>query len=166
MSKLSPFFSGSELVRSTSRPDLVIPFDEIPAIHASNLQRVVDLHLHPVRVRVGKLRVLGGYRSQALQDALRKIPTAGAASRSRHVLGLAVDYVPDFFDPVALFKLLAGGGVEGATWDRLALYIERDVPNLHVDFRPWEAGEQRRKLFVARPAWTEVSVDEALALAA
>ena len=71
MAKLSPWFTGFELVRSTSRPDLVIPFDELPGMHAANLQRVVDLHLHPVRGHVGKLRVLGGYRSQALQDALQ-----------------------------------------------------------------------------------------------
>lgn len=161
MPKLAPSFTGFELVRSVSHPTLVIPFEDIPAAHAANLQRLVDLFLQPVRDRVGKLRVLSAYRPESLN---RLLP--GASSRSRHMLGLGCDFLPDFFDQVALFQMLARGEIVGAQWDRLALYTERDVPNFHVDLRPWEAGEQRGKLFVATPKWTEVTVDEVLQLAA
>lgn len=161
MPRLAPEFTGFELARSISHPSLAIPWDEIPATHAANLQRLVDLFLQPVRDRVGKLRVLSAYRPEALNDAL-----PGASSRSRHMLGLACDFLPDFSDQMALFRMLAQGEIVGAQWDRLALYVDREVPNFHVDLRPWEAGEQRGKLFVATPKWTEVTVDEVLQLAA
>lgn len=160
MPKLSPDFSAFELTRSISHPSLAIPWEDLPVPHAANLQRLVDLFLQPVRDRVGTLRVLSAYRPEALNRLL-----SGASSRSRHLSGLAVDFIPDRVDQFALFKLLASGGIEAASWDRLALYTSRDVPNFHVDFRPWEQGPQRGRLYTAQP-WREVTVEDVLALAA
>ena len=163
MSKLSPDFSAFEVTRSTEHPDLAIAWDLLPAQHAANLQRVVDLFLQPVRDRVGRLRVLSGYRPDALNDFLVRFQKV--AKRSRHRTGLAIDFIPDHFDQFALFKLLAQGQIEGAEWDRLTLYTSRDIPNFHVDFRPWEQGPQRGRLYTAQP-WHEVTVEDVLALAA
>ena len=160
MPKLSPNFSTFEATRSIEHPRLALPWVELPPMHAANLQRGVDCFLQPVRDFAGKQRVLSAYRSDALNDIL-----PGASKRSRHRTGLAWDFIPDFFDQFALFKLLAQGEIEGASWDRLTLYISRDVPNFHVDFRPWEQGPQRGRLYTAQP-WREVTVEDVLALAA
>lgn len=44
--------------------------------------------------KIGPFRVLSGYRSAALQNALRKDTQAAASGTSFHELGLAVDLVP------------------------------------------------------------------------
>jgi hypothetical protein len=160
MPKLSPDFSAFEVTRSISNPDLALPWEDLPAQHAANLQRLVDCFLQPVRDRVGRLRILSGYRPDALNAVL-----PGASPRSRHRFGLSVDFIPDRVDQVALFKLLAQGQIAGASWDRLTLYTSRDIPNFHVDLRPWEQGPQRGRLYTAQP-WQQVTVEDVLALAA
>ncbi len=160
MPKLSPSFSAFEVTRSIEHPELALAWELLAAQHAANLQRLVDCFLQPVRDVAGRIRVLSGYRPDALNDIL-----PSASKRSRHRTGLAVDFIPDHFDQFALFKLLAQGQIEGAGWDRLTLYTSRGIPNFHVDLRPWEQGPQRGRLYTAQP-WQEVTVEDVLALAA
>ena len=157
MPKLSTNFTAAEMVRSTSFPSLAVPWDRMEPTPAANIERVVVEFLQPVRDWAGPIRVTSGFRSQAINDAL-----PGSSQRSRHLRGLACDFLPDDVSTEALWRALVNGTVLAASWDRLAVYVSRDPMNLHVDLREWEQGEQRGLLFIASPAWKLVTVDEAL----
>lgn len=157
--KLAPDFTSHEMSRSTGHPDLATAWAEIESDAVANLTRVVVEFLQPVREFAGRIRVLSGFRSPELNEAVE------GAMRSRHLRGLAADFLPVDLEPLALWRALVQGDVLGARWDRLTIYTTLDPMTFHVDLREWEQGEQRGRLYRGAP-WQRLTSGEALELAA
>jgi D-alanyl-D-alanine dipeptidase len=54
-------------------------------VHLSNLKKLIDNVIQPVRDKIGPIRITSGYRSPALNRAI------GGSSRSQHSKGMAAD---------------------------------------------------------------------------
>jgi hypothetical protein len=90
----SPFFHIEDFAVSKSYPQLVEP---VPPDYRKNVERLVIGVLHPLRVELDmSLVVLSGYRSRALNAALRGSPT------SQHRVAQAADITCRF--PELLFR--------------------------------------------------------------
>jgi len=131
---LSPHFTLQELVRSDTAARLGID-NTPPELVREQLQRTA-LALEAVRVRLGgaPITISSGYRSLALNRALRSKDT------SQHVLGQAVDFIaPRFGSPRAVVDALKDSEVP---YDQLILEFGRWV---HISFKPGDA--PRRQVF-------------------
>ena len=60
-----------------------------PPHHIVNLKRLCETILEPARVALGPLRISSGYRSQALNSAIK-----GSSKTSAHMQGYAADVIP------------------------------------------------------------------------
>ena len=97
----SPYFTIEDFAVSGEHPDLVQP---VPDMLRKSVERLVRGCLHPLRVALGRsMRVLSGYRSPTLNQAVGGSPT------SQHVFAQASDIACR--DPGELFKL---------AWDKRA----------------------------------------------
>lgn len=119
---LSEFTSSQEAVRKGIRN---IPTEE----HIRNLEDLCVNVLEPVRFEFGPVRISSGFRSPALNKAIKGSPT------SQHVYGLAADIeIPDV-DNCDLAAWIA----DNLIFDQLILefHIHEDGPNsgwVHVSY--------------------------------
>lgn len=82
--RLSKNFMLREFVNSTTASRKGI--DNKPTeVHLSNLKKLIDNIIQPIRDRIGPIRISSGYRSVALNRAI------GGSSRSQHCKGMASD---------------------------------------------------------------------------
>lgn len=81
--QLSPHFLLSELTHTDTR----LPNEPSPE-HVANLRLLCERVLEPWRERVGPLRISSGFRSEAVNTAVKGSRT------SEHLQGLAADVVP------------------------------------------------------------------------
>ncbi len=150
MTMLTRNFRDTEISISDSRPDLVIPFEELAPHLVANAMRVLEGFMQPARDLAGALETLSFIRSQALNDA-----TPGASPTSSHMTGLGCDFRPLRITP-ALFWAMAqpfddtleySGALEAsrATWDKLNIYTGPGT--FHVGLRPLEEGPGRRRIY-------------------
>lgn len=100
--RLTPDFALGEFAVSESRPDLVEP---VPDHLGPNVVRLAKDVLQPIRDRVGlPLRILSGYRSEALNEAI------GGSETSQHRRAEAADFTTAGIG--ALFRDLMRGGLD------------------------------------------------------
>jgi zinc D-Ala-D-Ala carboxypeptidase len=126
MPQISPHFDLSEFVVSQTAARQGINNTPSPGIVAA-LTRTAAL-LEQVRSILGdkSIRISSGYRSAALNAAV------GGAPNSRHVDGLAADFIcPDFGDPLAICQKLAGQ--PGLAFDQL---IHEFTSWVHIGLAP------------------------------
>ena len=157
--KLSPNFTSFEMARSKRFPHLQTPFERLQPIIAANLTRLVVEFLQPLRDRFGKIEVLSGYRNRALNTAV------GGAVQSRHMRGLAYDFIPREANQLAVWQWIVSIRMARlVSFDRLAIYTTVSPVTFHVDLREWEHGLQRRRFFRGSP-WQELEREDTLAIA-
>lgn len=117
--QLTPHFSLAELtVTSTGLPNT--PLQE----HAEALLDLCVQVLEPWRAAVGPLRITSGYRSRAVNDALRA-QGRSASTTSQHMLGEAADVQPVRGDLSAAWRELVRLVAAGLPVDQAILYVER-----------------------------------------
>lgn len=159
--RISEHFAVDELNRSASFPELVQPVETWPPEIVFNVARLVFVTLEPVRRFYGKpLVVTSGLRSRRLNAAI------SGSSSSRHLEGLAADFYLDGVPAAKVFLDAARHALRSVAkveFDRLALYPQEG--RLHADLRPFQEGDSRGKLYVARPKWSELDDGEAATLA-
>lgn len=157
--RISRNFPASDLTVSSNHPELVVPFEELPAAVVVNLTRLVCMFLQPLRDVVGPVVPTSGHRSLELETAI------GATSKlKRHTAGLAADFYTPRRAAIEVFMLLAGGATH-ATFDRLCLYPKKN--RLHVDLGPVEDVRPRRLFYVDRGhGWKPIGELEAAVLVA
>ena len=105
--QITEHFSLEELTRT----DTGLPNDP-PQDIAKNLVRLCEDALEPARALVGPLQVNSGYRSAAVNKAVKGSPT------SAHMQGLAADVVPVQFSRSVAFSILSTSGIP---YDQLIL---------------------------------------------
>lgn len=116
---LTAHFSLEELVGSTARPASAAELASLSVPVRANLQQLATL-LEKVRAAVGvPLVITSGYRSASENEAV------GGVSNSQHMLGAAVDFIPQGMGPAAAWtKYLAAAVGRGSlgTFGQLILY--------------------------------------------
>lgn len=156
--RLAPNFTTHEMVGSSRHPELETPWASLEATPASNLTRLVLGFLQPVRDSWGRVEILSGYRGLDLNRAV------GGVDNSRHLLGLAADWIPrDQGATAAEVYRWCALKAEALEFDRLCIYTGLDPMTLHVDLRLWEEGPPRRRFYRDSP-WRRVDRDGAVAL--
>ena len=156
--KLSPNFTSYEMCRSKRFPSFQSQFEQLQPIIAANLTRLVIEFLQPVRDRFGRIEILSGHRNRSLNTAV------GGSVRSRHMRGLAVDWIPRQAPVLEVWRwLVLTRHRSEVSFDRLTLYTTLDPMTLHADLREWEQGPQRLRLFRGSP-WEELETAQALAI--
>ena len=142
---LSENFTDQEMVRSRSYPHLITPWEKLPTVAAVMYMRLVHEVLQPIRDAVGPLVPTSGYRSRALNGAVK------GKTSSRHQCILqdgnfaAVDVYAKELSAQELFDLLPE---IPAQFDRCCLYVHEN--RLHVDIRDWALGPPRGLLRIDR----------------
>ncbi|MFW6124833.1 MAG: hypothetical protein ACOC46_01685 [Pirellulales bacterium] len=86
----------------------------------------------------------------------------GGVADSRHLLGLAADWIPRETDAATVYRWCALRA-ERLEFDRLNIYTGLQPMTLHVDLRLWEEGPPRRRFYRDSP-WRRVDRDGAIAL--
>lgn len=149
--RLSRNFMLSEFLRSDTATGACLanePPNDPGSLHVRRLRELCEWLLQPVRDALGPLRVTSGYRSLALNVAVK------GSKSSAHVSGWAADVAPLHADPVEVMRWLPGSGVE---WDQAILYPGR----VHLGLKRPSSGVQRRELLVAQggryPAWRDAA---------
>lgn len=87
---LSRNFSLAELTK-TDTGAVNVPNDE----QLYKLLIVAQYLLQPVRDKFGPVHVTSGFRSEFVHEAIRKVQNAPTSSTSQHLLGEAVDFIPE-----------------------------------------------------------------------
>ena len=127
--RLSPNFMLAQLIRSETADRLSIDNYPGPA-HIANLGRLAAA-MEEVLVLLGQpVAINSGYRSHALNAAV------GGAPRSRHALGLAIDFTcAGFGPPLQVAQAIAASPLpfdqlihEYGRWVHLGLAPEPDAP--------------------------------------
>ena len=155
--RISRNFPDSDLTVSADHPELVVPFEDLPASVVVNLTRLVCMFLQPLRDVVGPVVPTSGHRSLELNAAV-------GATGERHPLGLAADFYTPRRAAIEVFMLVSGGQTH-ATFDRLCLYPRQN--RMHVDLGPVEDGRPRRLFYVDRGSgWKPIDEHEAAVLLA
>lgn len=140
-----PHYHDWELVVSASHPDLAFEFGELPAHLVANAMRVLLEFGVPSRRLAGRHDVLSFIRSPALTAAI-----PGAKVGGDHEAGLAMDFRPGEITPATYWELATSGELAAAdaSWDKLNMYTQFEVPSFHVGLRPVTAGAGRMRLYV------------------
>lgn len=90
MTTLSPNFTLEELTATaTGLPN--VPND----VERYKLFIVANYLLQPIRNKFGAVHVTSGFRSEAVHEAIKSSQGAPTASKSQHLLGEAVDFIPE-----------------------------------------------------------------------
>jgi putative chitinase len=140
--QLSPHFKLNEFTKSETAIRKRIDNTPGPA-HASNLQKVCEKILEPVRRHYGKpVRINSGYRGPALNAAV------GGSSKSQHCNGEAVDFEIDGLANPELAKWVS----ENCDFDQIILefYDPKEGPNsgwVHASYN--SKGTNRKQLLTA-----------------
>lgn len=133
MTQLSPHLSLAEVVASESARKLGLDNTPTPE-HEENLRALAGAIFEPLRVNMGvPVYISSGYRSPAVNAALG----AGAARKSQHLLGQALDLDQD-------------GHNTGLTNREVFLWVRDNLP---FDQLIWELGDD------LNPQWVHVSYD-------
>lgn len=111
-------------------------------VHASNLQKVCEKILEPVRNHFGKpVRINSGYRGPALNAAV------GGSSKSQHCNGEAVDFEIDGLPNPELAKWVS----ENCDFDQIILefYDPKEGPNSGWVHASYSEGKNRKQILTA-----------------
>lgn len=139
--QLSEHFNLKEFTKSETAIRKRI--DNTPnAQHASNLQKVCEKILEPVRRHFGKpVRINSGYRGPALNSAV------GGSSKSQHCNGEAIDFEIDGLPNPELAKWVS----ENCEFDQIILefYDPKEGPNSGWVHASYSAGKNRKQILTA-----------------
>lgn len=138
-------FHDWELSVSSDHPELITPFDELPAHLVANAMRVLLEFGQPSRDLAGEHEVLSFIRGPELNNTVGGVPT------SSHLTGLGLDFRPvGLITPKTYWSMAEIGSLAGAgaRWDKLNMYTRFDPASFHVGLRPVEAGPGRMRLYV------------------
>jgi len=114
--KLGRYFTLGELTKTkTGKPN--VP----PAAAVANLQALVSYVLDPLREKLGPIYVTSGYRSKAVNDALRS-QGYQAAKNSLHLQGRAADIYSKQYTPAIVYGTLQDMKSAGAPIHQLIEY--------------------------------------------
>jgi putative chitinase len=111
-------------------------------VHASNLKKVCEKILEPVRRHFGKpVRINSGYRGAALNAAV------GGSSKSQHCNGEAVDFEIDGLPNPELAKWVS----ENCEFDQIILefYDPKEGPNSGWVHASYSEGKNRKQILTA-----------------
>ena len=139
--QLSEHFNLKEFTKSETAIRKRIDNTPGPA-HASNLQKVCEKILEPVRRHYGKpVRINSGYRGPALNAAV------GGSSKSQHCNGEAVDFEIDGLANPELAKWVS----ENCDFDQIILefYDPKEGPNSGWVHASYSAGKNRKQKLTA-----------------
>ena len=139
--QLSEHFNLKEFTKSETAIRKRI--DNTPnSVHASNLQKVCEKILEPVRNHFQKpVRINSGYRGPALNSAV------GGSSKSQHCNGEAVDFEIDGLANPELAKWVS----ENCEFDQIILefYDPKEGPNSGWVHASYSAGKNRKQKLTA-----------------
>jgi uncharacterized protein YcbK (DUF882 family) len=139
--QLSEHFNLKEFTKSETAIRKRIDNTPGPA-HASNLQKVCEKILEPVRRHYGKpVRINSGYRGPALNAAV------GGSSKSQHCNGEAVDFEIDGLANPELAKWVS----ENCDFDQIILefYDPKEGPNSGWVHASYSEGKNRKQILTA-----------------
>ena len=139
--QLSEHFKLNEFTKSETAIRKRIDNTPGPA-HASNLQKVCEKILEPVRKHFGKpVRINSGYRGAALNAAV------GGSSKSQHCNGEAVDFEIDGLANPTLAKWVA----DNCEFDQIILefYDPKEGPNSGWVHASYSEGKNRKQILTA-----------------
>ena len=139
--QLSEHFKLNEFTKSETAIRKRIDNTPGPA-HASNLQKVCEKILEPVRKHFGKpVRINSGYRGAALNAAV------GGSSKSQHCNGEAVDFEIDGLANPTLAKWVA----DNCEFDQIILefYDASEGPNSGWVHASYSEGKNRKQILTA-----------------
>jgi len=139
--QLSEHFKLNEFTKSETAIRKRIDNTPGPA-HASNLQKVCEKILEPVRKHFGKpVRINSGYRGAALNSAV------GGSSKSQHCNGEAVDFEIDGLANPELAKWVAAN----CDFDQIILefYDPKEGPNSGWVHASYSEGKNRKQILTA-----------------
>ena len=139
--QLSEHFKLNEFTKSETAIRKRIDNTPGPA-HASNLQKVCEKILEPVRKHFGKpVRINSGYRGAALNAAV------GGSSKSQHCNGEAVDFEIDGLPNPDLAKWVAAN----CEFDQIILefYDASEGPNSGWVHASYSEGKNRKQILTA-----------------
>jgi putative chitinase len=139
--QLSEHFKLNEFTKSETAIRKRIDNTPGPA-HASNLQKVCEKILEPVRRHYGKpVRINSGYRGPALNAAV------GGSSKSQHCNGEAVDFEIDGLANPELAKWVS----ENCDFDQIILefYDPKEGPNSGWVHASYSEGKNRKQILTA-----------------
>jgi putative chitinase len=139
--QLSEHFNLKEFTKSETAIRKRIDNTPGPA-HASNLQKVCEKILEPVRRHYGKpVRINSGYRGPALNAAV------GGSSKSQHCNGEAVDFEIDGLANPELAKWVS----ENCDFDQIILefYDPKEGPNSGWVHASYSKGKNRKQKLTA-----------------
>ena len=139
--QLSEHFKLNEFTKSETAIRKRIDNTPGPA-HASNLQKVCEKILEPVRKHFGKpVRINSGYRGAALNAAV------GGSSKSQHCNGEAVDFEIDGLANPELAKWVAAN----CDFDQIILefYDPKEGPNSGWVHASYSEGKNRKQILTA-----------------
>jgi putative chitinase len=139
--QLSEHFKLNEFTKSETAIRKRIDNTPGPA-HASNLQKVCEKILEPVRKHFGKpVRINSGYRGAALNSAV------GGSSKSQHCNGEAVDFEIDGLANPTLAKWVA----DNCEFDQIILefYDPKEGPNSGWVHASYSEGKNRKQILTA-----------------
>jgi len=88
--RLSKNFLLSELTH-TDTGAVNVPNDE----QRYKLLLIAQYLLQPIRDKFGAVHVTSGFRSEFVHEAIKKVQNAPTSSTSQHLLGEAVDFIPE-----------------------------------------------------------------------
>jgi putative chitinase len=139
--QLSPHFKLNEFTKSDTAIRKRI--DNTPGpTHASNLKKVCEKILEPVRNHFGKpVRINSGYRGPALNAAV------GGSSKSQHCNGQAVDFEIDGLPNPELAKWVS----QNCEFDQIILefYNPKEGPNSGWVHASYAEGANRKQILTA-----------------
>jgi putative chitinase len=139
--QLSEHFKLNEFTKSETAIRKRIDNTPGPA-HASNLQKVCEKILEPVRKHFGKpVRINSGYRGAALNAAV------GGSSKSQHCNGEAVDFEIDGLPNPDLAKWVS----QNCEFDQIILefYDPKEGPNSGWVHASYSEGKNRKQILTA-----------------
>ena len=139
--QLSEHFKLSEFTKSETATRKRIDNTPGPA-HATNLKKVCEKILEPVRKHFGKpVRINSGYRGPALNAAV------GGSSKSQHCNGEAVDFEIDGLANPTLAKWVS----ENCEFDQIILefYDPKEGPNSGWVHASYSEGKNRKQILTA-----------------
>lgn len=129
LDRLSPHFNLDEFVRTS------VAADNTPGVlEVANLVLLCHRVLEPWRTSTGALRVTSGFRSRAVNDALRA-RGYGASRTSQHLSGEAADVAPTQTTLEHAWQDLVAAVARGLPVDQAIVYVRpRGQGWVHVSY--------------------------------
>tara|TARA_Y100000593_G_C4264634_1_gene314087 strand:- start:482 stop:916 length:435 start_codon:yes stop_codon:yes gene_type:complete len=129
--KLTPHFTLAELTATSTGLDNT-PNKKVRA----NLRALCAACAEPLRMKIGRMKVTSGYRSEAVNKAV------GGSAKSQHMKGEAMDFVPLDVPLAEAVQALTINLEAGFPFDQIIVYPDRGFIHIsHTDSR-----ENRREM--------------------